>query len=74
MESFEAKRYNSVYLGLVNLMSPSNILRKGFAILEINGKIISNADSIAEGKDLTVRLIDSTIKTRVISKFKENGK
>lgn len=62
------------YQTLVNLMSPSNILRKGFAILEINGKIISNADSIAEGKDLTVRLIDSTIKTRVISKFKENGK
>jgi exodeoxyribonuclease VII large subunit len=58
---------------LVNLMSPNNILRKGFAMLELDGKIISNADLVVPGKALVVRLIDSKITTMVTSKTQENG-
>ncbi|MBG6233933.1 exodeoxyribonuclease VII large subunit [Pedobacter sp. CAN_A7] len=63
----------SHHQSLINLMSPKNILRKGFAILELDGKIISNADLVAPGKALVIRLIDSKITTMVTSKTQENG-
>ena len=56
------------YLSIVNLMSPQNILNKGFAILKLNGKIISNPESIEPGKELTIQLSKAEINTVVISK------
>ena len=63
----------SYHQTLINLMSPKNILRKGFAMLELDGKIISNADLVAPGKVLNIRLINSKITTIVTSKIQENG-
>jgi exodeoxyribonuclease VII large subunit len=49
-------------------MSPDNILKKGFAVLKVNGKIVSDPGKIAVGTTLTVLLskikIDSTVKSK----------
>ena len=62
------------YQTVVNLMSPNSILRKGFALLEIEGRIVSNADLIEKDTELTVQLINAKIKTKVTSKVNKNGK
>ncbi|MNR34952.1 exodeoxyribonuclease VII large subunit [compost metagenome] len=54
-------------------MSPQNILNKGFAILKVNGRIASNADDIAVGSELTVRLATTEIKTTVNAKSTLDG-
>ena len=59
---------------IINLMSPQNIMNKGFAILEVDGKIISTADLITPGKELTVRLTNTKIITKVTSKIHDNGR
>ena len=56
------------YQSLVNLMSPQNILNKGFAILKLDGKIISNPESIMPGNELTIQLSTAEINTVVKSK------
>ncbi|WP_316821862.1 exodeoxyribonuclease VII large subunit [Pedobacter gandavensis] len=56
------------FQSVMRLMSPQNILNKGFAILKVNGKITSNADQIDVGEELTIRLANSEIKTTVKSK------
>jgi exodeoxyribonuclease VII large subunit len=59
------------YQSLVKLMSPENILNKGFAIVKMNGEIISSADQIAEGTALTIQLADAEMETIVTSKKKK---
>lgn len=65
--------YIGHFQSVVRLMSPQNILNKGFAILKVNGRIAGNADAIAEGTELTVRLASSEIKTIVTSKTTLDG-
>lgn len=79
------KAYNRMYFSnksgyighfqsVVRLMSPQNILNKGFAILKVNGQIVGNANHIAEGTTLTVRLASTEIETTVNSKSTIDGK
>lgn len=71
---FANKRgYISHFQSVVKLMSPQNILNKGFAILKVNGRIAGTAADIEEGMTLTVRLASTEIKTTVISKSTLNG-
>ncbi|SHE60133.1 exodeoxyribonuclease VII large subunit [Pedobacter caeni] len=56
------------FQSVMRIMSPQNILNKGFAILKVNGKITGDADQIEVGTELTVRLASSEIKTIVKSK------
>lgn len=56
-----------------NLMSPANILKKGFAIVYHQGKITSNPDLIAAGDDISVRLADTEISAVVTTKKQANG-
>lgn len=58
---------------VMRIMSPQNILNKGFAILKIDGKIISNADEVKAGTELNIRLAESEIKTIVKSKTEYDG-
>lgn len=53
---------------VMRIMSPQNILNKGFAIIKVDGKIAGNADQIDVGTELTVRLANAEIKTIVQSK------
>lgn len=81
--SINLKAYNRMYFtnkrayiahfqSVMRIMSPQNILNKGFAILKIDGKIIGNADQVTSGTELTVRLATSEIKTIVQSKSAQN--
>lgn len=51
----------------IKMMSPHNILKKGYAIVKLNDAIVSSAGGIKEGDDIEVILKD----TRLISTVKE---
>ncbi len=71
---FANKRgYIGHFQSVVRLMSPQNILNKGFAILKVKGKIAGNAEDIEAGTELTVRLAATEIKTTVITKSAIDG-
>jgi len=67
-------RYIGHFESVVRMMSPQNILNKGFAIVKVNGLIVSNADAIIPGTELTVSLASTEINTKVLSKIPRNGK
>jgi exodeoxyribonuclease VII large subunit len=58
------------YVTVFRMMSPKNILKKGFAIVKQKGKILKNAATIEEGSELNITLAETEIKTKVISKNK----
>ena len=61
------------FTAMVKMMSPKNVLKKGFVMVSMNGKIIKNADTVREGTELLLTFAASEIKTKVISKTKMNG-
>lgn len=72
---FANKRgYIGHYLSVVRLMSPQNILNKGFAIVRINGHIASDAAAITAGAELTIDMAAAEIKAQVLSKSPKNGR
>ena len=60
--------YLGHYAAVVKLMSPQNILNKGFAILKVGDKIISDVKGIEVGTELNIQLASAELKTTVISK------
>ena len=72
---FANKRgYIGHYLSVVRLMSPQNILNKGFAIVRINGHIASDAEAITAGAEITIDMAAAEIKAQVLSKSPKNGR
>lgn len=67
-------RYIGHFESVVRLMSPQNILNKGFAIVKVDGKIIGDASQLVPGSVMTVTLAVTELKTKVISKSARNGK
>lgn len=67
-------RYISHFESVVRLMSPQNILNKGFAIVKVNDRIISDTSGILPGMEMTVSLAAEEINTKVIAKTKRDGK
>jgi exodeoxyribonuclease VII large subunit len=61
------------YVTVIKMMSPDNILKKGFAIVKVNNKITSNPDDILLGNDIEIILSNTQIKTTVKQKTKYNG-
>ena len=55
-------------------MSPKNILKKGFAIVSQNNKIVKDAAGIEAGDTLTIEMADFDLSTKVISKTKNDGR
>jgi exodeoxyribonuclease VII large subunit len=47
-------------------------LKKGFAIVKQNGKILKNGEQIEVGTELNITLAETELKTKVISKNKIN--
>lgn len=68
------ERYISHFESVVRLMSPQNILNKGFAIVKVNGVIVGDAAQISAGTEMTVTLARVEINTKVLSKTSRNGK
>ena len=67
------QNYINHYVTVIKLMSPDNILKKGFAIVKANNKITSNPDDILLGSDIEIILSNTQIKTTVKQKSKYNG-
>jgi len=65
--------YIGHFVSVINLMSPKNILKKGFAIIKHNGVVTSNPDLLSAGSEMEVILIDKSIKSTVKSKSNYNG-
>jgi exodeoxyribonuclease VII large subunit len=61
------------FVSVINLMSPKNILKKGFAIVKHNGDVISNSDVFTQGSEMEVILLDKSIKSTVNSKSNYDG-
>jgi len=59
---------------LIKMMSPENILKKGFAIVSVRGKITTSAQDIEIGSELTVTMDKYKLETRVTKKTKTNEK
>lgn len=62
------------HLRSIHMMSPHNILRKGYAILKVRDKIISSAENIQAGQEIEVILKDAKLKSTVNEKIQYNGR
>ncbi|MHC0446466.1 exodeoxyribonuclease VII large subunit [Flavobacterium sp. 3-218] len=58
----------------IALMSPQNILRKGYAIVKANGKIAAYTGDIKQGDDIEVILHDTILKSTVQEKIQYDGR
>jgi exodeoxyribonuclease VII large subunit len=61
------------HISVFKLMSPKNILKKGFAIVKQKGKILKDAEGIEAGNELIITLYETEITTKVISKNTTHG-
>ena len=50
----------------VQLLSPENILKKGYSITYLNGKAVKDKTQVKENDILTTRLYDGEVKSIVI--------
>lgn len=60
------------YVSLCQLMDPAHILKRGFAIIHHNGKIVGNAASISEGAGIEIQMSDARMKATINSKTNEH--
>ncbi|KUJ59220.1 hypothetical protein AR687_24185 [Flavobacteriaceae bacterium CRH] len=65
--------YLGHYVSLIKMMSPENILKKGYAIVRVNNEITSDPKRIKVGTDIDILLSDTLIKTTVKQKTKYDG-
>ena len=65
--------YLGHYKKIIKMMSPDNILKKGYAIVKLNNKITSNPDNIVVGCDIDIILSSKVIKSTVKHKINYDG-
>ncbi len=61
------KGYLNHHASVIRIMSPDNILKKGFAILRLNGKIVANGKDLQQGDDLEIILEKHEINAHIQS-------
>lgn len=59
---------------MVSLMSPGNILKKGFAIVKQNNKIVHSADTITVGSEIDIILSGTQLTAGVKQKTEYDGR
>jgi exodeoxyribonuclease VII large subunit len=64
--------YIQHYASIIKLMSPETILKKGFALVKVDGKIISNPSQLNTGSNFDVILGKQQIHSTVQSKTPYN--
>lgn len=80
LQSFSKKLMENQrsYLGhfksVINLMSPKSIMKRGFAIVSMDNKIMRDAAEIPEGANIKVHFSEHELESTVISKTKTDGK
>jgi exodeoxyribonuclease VII large subunit len=60
--------YLNHFVSLIRVLSPDNILQRGFALVEKKGKIITNPDDIQIGDDIHIRLRKTALQVTVQKK------
>ncbi|WP_313717208.1 exodeoxyribonuclease VII large subunit [Kaistella carnis] len=60
-------------VALINVISPENILRKGFAIVKSKGEITSDPDQFSPGSEIEIILRSQNIKAPVNTKNNYHG-
>ncbi|OYU82559.1 MAG: exodeoxyribonuclease VII large subunit [Flavobacterium sp. BFFFF2] len=65
--------YLGHFVSVINLMSPQNILKKGFAFIKLNNKITSDSRAIKTGDNIQIILAETMIESTVKSKSEYNG-
>lgn len=70
--STEKRALKSV-VALINVISPENILRKGFAIVKSNGEITSDPNRFSPGSEIEIILRSQNIKATVNTKNDYHG-
>lgn len=68
------KGYLGHYSSAVKMMAPANILKKGYAIVRVQGKITSGTGSVLPGEEIEVLLSDGILRAEVKQKTKYNGR
>lgn len=56
----------------LELLKPENVLRRGYSITRLNGKVISNVDTIADGSEVDTQLLHGNLRSIVTSVSKSN--
>ena len=70
----DAGRQLEYYRRIVKSSSPATILNRGFAIITVNGKIVTNPEDINEQTEMQTLLRDSLITSTVTKKtYHDNG-
>ena len=64
-----AKEQLQITRRIIKSASPETIINRGFAIIELNNKIITNPDLIEAGDKIITRLKSSRIESQVTGKF-----
>jgi exodeoxyribonuclease VII large subunit len=54
----------------MRMMSPANIMKRGFAIVTIDDRIVTNASDIEVGSNISVQLDQTDFKASVKTKTK----
>lgn len=67
------RRYINHFESVVRLMNPQNILNRGFALIKMNGAVLSSADTVEPGSEITITLATAEINTSVLSKTPRYG-
>ncbi|UUF13121.1 MULTISPECIES: exodeoxyribonuclease VII large subunit [Flavobacterium] len=62
------------YQKTIKLMSPQNILSKGYAVIRLDSKIVNGAAAIQEGDEIEILLKDAVLKSTVKEKTTYDGK
>ncbi|HEY0680053.1 MAG TPA: exodeoxyribonuclease VII large subunit, partial [Chitinophagaceae bacterium] len=66
------KRELDHHHSFVKLMSPASILKKGFAIVKMDGKVLKDAATIEKGSKLEILMRDYDVHSTVTSKTKRD--
>ena len=53
---------------VVNLLNPLNLLKRGYSLTLVDGKIIKTINDIQEGQIIQSQFVDGTIDSKVITK------
>ncbi|MBK6834231.1 MAG: hypothetical protein IPG89_08170 [Bacteroidetes bacterium] len=65
--------YLGHYESLVRIMSPKNILKKGFAIVSRKSRILKSGEDLTIGEEISISMQDYNLTTKLITKTKKDG-
>ncbi len=67
------KGYLEHFSSVAAMMNPENILKKGFAIINLNGKIVADAAHLSTGDSITIAMANTLMEATINSKTQNNG-